>query len=93
MRADFDFDVVRNISAIERLKCGLLRDISLLFEATLPHADSAGDEKEILADALLNIYQLADKMNISYERLDEAAAKAIKIHDKKLFSRLTREGD
>jgi hypothetical protein len=64
-------DITTQIKAIERLKCELLTDLAALYESLRTPARADGDEA--LAALLINVYLLARRLGLSFEKLNEEA--------------------
>jgi hypothetical protein len=64
-------DITTQIKAIERLKCELLTDLAALYESLRTPARVDGNES--LASLLINVYLLARRLGLNFEKLNEEA--------------------
>jgi hypothetical protein len=64
-------DITTQIKAIERLKCELLSDLAALYESLRTPARVDGNEA--LASLLINVYLLARRLGLNFEKLNEEA--------------------
>jgi len=60
-------DIVKNISDIEKLKCGMLRSLSDVFTGM---SDGSADNKALLAAIICDAYVLAAKTGIGADEID-----------------------
>ncbi len=65
-----DFDIVKNISVIEKLKCLMLSDISKLYSNMASSSANESERREIVSDIIITAYLLSNRLGISPESID-----------------------
>ncbi|MDR2903922.1 MAG: MazG-like family protein [Clostridiales bacterium] len=73
-----DFDIVKNIALIEKLKCGLLSGTADLFKGMAAADLSVAEKKELLSEIIISAYLLSDKLGIEYKELNETIQNKLK---------------
>lgn len=71
-------DIVRNISAVEKLKCTLLSDIARLYESMSVPGQPQSEKKEIAASIIITVYLLSTKLGISFEEISNKVVESLK---------------
>ena len=69
MNNDFKLDIVKNITVIESLKCGLLSSVSGLYESLSGNSRDELAKMDFLAEIVINAFLLADKTGMGSSEL------------------------
>lgn len=77
-RFNVEFDIVKNIAAIEKLKSDLLSGTAELFKGMTVSDTSVGEQKECLSEIIIAAYLLSGRLGIEFKEIDQAALKKLK---------------
>lgn len=73
-----DFDIVKNISVIEKLKCDLLSGTSDLFSGMTVSGTTISERKELLAEIIISAYLLSSRLGIDLSEIDRTILNKLK---------------
>ena len=78
-RSNADFDIVKNLAIIEKLKCNLLSCTADLFSGMTAANTNAFERKDLLAEIIISAYLLSRKLGIDFEGIDKEILDKLKI--------------